>query len=129
MAELFGTGGPGRELAPLDRMLVQPAPRLHPLSARRRLSGPALRPLRVRAVIEYETSQHVRSFVAQSVLGIWLKTWDRWRASDKPRLRGAATMARARGIVVHDRILNERDLRIDNRAGPVPAERKYEKSH
>ena len=72
----------------------------------------------------YELDWSSRLFVAQAVLGIWLKTWDKWCASNKPLFRGAATVARVRGILAHDRILTKRDPRINNCAGQVPAERK-----
>lgn len=53
-----------------------------------------------------------RILVAQWALGLWLRSYDKWivmrgRQRSHRILRSAALVSRARGLIAHDRMLNE----------------------
>lgn len=45
--------------------------------------------------------------VAQTILGFWLSTWDAYKDSKSKVLRQGAICAKAKGLVTHDRYLND----------------------
>jgi hypothetical protein len=45
--------------------------------------------------------------VAQTILGFWLSTWDAYKESKNKALHQGALYAKARGLVGHDRYLND----------------------
>ena len=53
-----------------------------------------------------------RILIAQWALGLWLRSYDKWivmrgRQRSHRILRSAALVSRARGLLAHDRMLNE----------------------
>lgn len=45
--------------------------------------------------------------VAQTILGVWMSTWDSYKDSNNKALRQGALYAKAKGLVSHDRYLND----------------------
>lgn len=59
------------------------------------------------------TMSGFKNKVAQTILGLWLSTWDAWKDHKSSVVRQGALHAKAKGLVRHDRYLN--DLHIITR--------------
>lgn len=58
--------------------------------------------------------------VAQTILGLWLSTWDAYKDSKIKVLRQGALYAKARGLVGHDRYLHDLNTITREKKGNEP---------
>lgn len=58
--------------------------------------------------------------IAQTILGVWLSTWDAYKDSKNKALRQGAIYAKAKGLVGHDRYLNDLNTITREKKGNEP---------